>query len=1011
MKTTTRKLLHFSLALFLLLGLLGLGPLLSSRVAQAAPAGRTTQAALPATTCTETAPGTRTCELWARTGTLTLPDATAVSIWGYTDQVTGTAQLPGPALIVNQAETVSVILHNELAETTALAFPGQDIVPDLVGIAPGGTATYTFVAANPGTYSYEAGLTANGARQVAMGLYGALIVRPAGQPTWVYNDPATAFDDESLLVLSEIDPALNADPVGFNMVEFAPQYWLLNGAGYPDTAPIATDSGRRVLLRQLNLGVQFRSLGILGLHQTLLGRDGRQLPYAYSVVAETIAAGESLDFLVTMPLSVPSGMRYALYETSGRVHNGGQLLPGNAVAFGGLLTFLEVPAGPPGPDTLGPLVSDAMIEPHVTAGAFGITLTAMLSEMDTGGAAVVAAEYFTDTVGAPGTGVSLAVSPAMMVTVTTHIPPAVLAGLPAGVYIYYLRGQDALGNWGPVGSASFHLATDGPMITNQYLTPNPSNGTSAVAIQATGDARPAGPANVVQAEYSIDTMVMPGMGMPMSLNIVAPVSSLTATIAVTDVAALAEGLHVIYIDALDSLGNWGMPGTTTLVLDKTGPAVSNIVVWPTPNNGYRPILPSLLSVRLEGLFSDPLVAGANSWMVQAEGFIDSVGADGSGFPLVANDGVWDEMSELGYVHIPLLTIRQLDPGPHTLYLHGKDVAGNWGPTGSTTLIIDKIGPDVTALDVQPNPTGGSSGVTLTGTLFDSANPGGAPASNLAAAEWFEGPDPGAGMGTPVYAADSAFDSPSEQLFAAISVIGWRPGDHTLLVRGQDEAGNWGPTASIILTVRGRGANAIFADGFEAGNTNAWSQAIGAVSVVPDAAMSGTTLGLAAAVNGTAPAYVVDTTPHLEGRYWAFFYFNPNGTDTAGGHHDILAAYDGRNIPIFGVQYEHNAGGGYELRLWVRTTEGLVFGPWYEVDNAAHRVEVMWTSDPATTAFLLVDGVQAHSLVNLDTMGYLLEEVRLGPSTGLLDGMTGVEYLDEFTSIRAIFSTYLPLVTR
>lgn len=1011
MKTTTRKLLHYSLALFLLLGLLGIGPLLGSMVAQAAPAGRTSQATLPATTCTETAPGARTCELWARAGTLLLPDATMVAIWGYTDQVTGTAQLPGPALIVNEAETVTVILHNELAETTALVFPGQDLLPDLMGVAPGGTITYTFAAAAPGTFSYEAGLTANGTRQVAMGLYGALIVRPAGQPTWAYNDPTTAFDDEALLVLSEIDPAFNADPAGFDMAHFSPQYWLLNGAGYPDTAPIATDSGRRVLLRQLNLGVQFRSLGILGLHQTLLGRDGRRLLYPYSVVAESIAAGESLDLLVTMPLSITPGMRYALYETGGHTHNSGQLLPGNAIAFGGVLSFLEIPAGPPPPDTFGPLVGDAMVEPHLTTGSFGVTLTAMLSEMDTGGADVVAVEYFTNTVGAPGTGVPLAVSPAMMVTVTTHIPPAVLVGLTPGEYIYYLRGQDSLGNWGPLGSASFHLVTAGPMIMGQYLDPNPTNGDVPVDIQATGDARPAGPANVVQAEYAIDMMPMPGMAVPMYLNVIAPVSSLTATIPVSDVAALSEGLHVIYIHALDSLGIWGMEGTVTLTLDMTGPAVSNMVVWPTPNNGYRPILPSLLSVRLEGLFSDPMVAGANSWLVAAEGFIDTVGGDGTGFPLIANDGVWDEMSEPGYVHIPLLTIRQLDPGPHTLYLHGKDAAGNWGPVGSVTLIIDKTGPDVTALAIQPNPTGGSSGVTLTGTLVDPANPGGAPASNIAAAEWFEGPDPGNGMGTPIDPADGIFDSPTEGLYAAISVIGWHPGDHVLLVRGQDEGGNWGPTTAITLTVRGGGPNAIFADGFEAGNLNAWSQAVGGVNVAPEAAMNGTTLGLTAVVNGTAPSYLVDSTPHLEGRYWAAFYFHPNGTDTATGHHDILVGRDGRGIPIWGVQYEHQASAGYELRLWVRTTEGLVYGPWQEVSNAAHRVDVMWNSGADTTARLLVDKVQVQTLSDLNTTGYLLEEVWLGPSTGLLDGMTGVEYLDEFASIRAIFNIYVPLITR
>ena len=210
---------------------------------------------------------------------------------------------------------------------------------------------------------------------------------------------------------------------------------------------------------------------------------------------------------------------------------------------------------------------------------------------------------------------------------------------------------------------------------------------------------------------------------------------------------------------------------------------------------------------------------------------------------------------------------------------------------------------------------------------------------------------------------------------------------------------------------GLGPNGIFADGFEAGNTNAWSQAVGAVSVVPEAAMNGTTMGLAAVVNGTAPAYVVDSTPHLEGRYWATFYFHPNGTDTATGQHDILAGRDGRGIPIFGVQYEHNAGGGYEVRLWVRTTEGLVFSPWQEIGNAGHRLDILWQSASATTVRLLVDKVQVQTLSGLNTMGYLLDEVWLGPSTGLVDGMTGVEYLDEFASIRAIFSIYMPLVTR
>src|SRR5262245_32207911 len=62
-----------------------------------------------------------------------------------------------------------------------------------------------------GTYLYGSG--GDGGRQQAMGLYGALIVRPstAGR---AYESAATAYDVEAPLVLSAVDPAFNnaSDP-------------------------------------------------------------------------------------------------------------------------------------------------------------------------------------------------------------------------------------------------------------------------------------------------------------------------------------------------------------------------------------------------------------------------------------------------------------------------------------------------------------------------------------------------------------------------------------------------------------------------------------------------------------------------------------------------------------------------------------------------------------------------------------------------------------------------------
>jgi len=103
------------------------------------------------------------------------------------------------------------------------------MIPDLTGAPVGGMTSYEFTATDPGTFLYEAGLLDNAQHQVAMGLYGALVVRPTAAPPagftgQAYTSPATAFNDEALVVLSEIDPALNnsAAPASFDMRQYKP---------------------------------------------------------------------------------------------------------------------------------------------------------------------------------------------------------------------------------------------------------------------------------------------------------------------------------------------------------------------------------------------------------------------------------------------------------------------------------------------------------------------------------------------------------------------------------------------------------------------------------------------------------------------------------------------------------------------------------------------------------------------------------------------------------------------
>ncbi len=137
---------------------------------------------------------------------------------------------------------MTVNLHNNLSEPTALIFQGQAMVPDLTGVAAGGTKIYTFTATNPGTFLYEAGLIPGKQHQVAMGMYGALVVKPSDGTA--YGTSATAFNEETLLVLSEFDTVLAVNPASFEMRNYAPRYFLINGKAY--ASPFAGDySGHR----------------------------------------------------------------------------------------------------------------------------------------------------------------------------------------------------------------------------------------------------------------------------------------------------------------------------------------------------------------------------------------------------------------------------------------------------------------------------------------------------------------------------------------------------------------------------------------------------------------------------------------------------------------------------------------------------------------------------------------------------------------------------------------------
>lgn len=286
---------------------------------------------------------------------IALPDGNTAYMYGY-NLVGRNFQHPGPALCVNQGDTVTITLHNTLKRDTSMVFPGQENVqangqpaqPQVniagevtsltnMATAGGGTVTYSFVADHPGTFIYESGTDPD--IQIHMGLFGAIIVRPttaADNPAQklAYNRQDSNFlaADEFLVLLSEIDPYLNqamengdsksAVTLGtkFNMDNFHPRYWLINGRGFPDSIAdngaawlpnqpygslARVHPGDLALSHYVNVGTEDFPFHPHANNGTIVGRDGHPLADAsgndtsYEGFVVNIGPGQTYDVQFT----------------------------------------------------------------------------------------------------------------------------------------------------------------------------------------------------------------------------------------------------------------------------------------------------------------------------------------------------------------------------------------------------------------------------------------------------------------------------------------------------------------------------------------------------------------------------------------------------------------------------------------------------------------------------------------------------------------------------------------
>ncbi|MET3805066.1 FtsP/CotA-like multicopper oxidase with cupredoxin domain [Nakamurella sp. UYEF19] len=995
----------------------------------AAPVGRLTPRG-----CTE-GTGSATCDLFAMGGTTSIL-GTSVPIWGFsTTGAAASATAPGPVLVVNQGDTVSITLHNALAgEQVSLALPGQAAVAvngsagdDLSGVATGGTSTYSFVAGRPGSFLYEAGHTAHGARQVAMGLAGALIVLPADGSAYGTTSgfPATAYQDDAVLVLSEIDPALNANPTGFDMRNFAPKYRMFNGKPYPASDPISTDQGHVVLLRYVNVGSQTHAMSVLGGDQVEIAQDGHQSKFQTTVAAESVDPGMTLDTLVTMPTGPEA--KLAVYEPAMHLDNDGQHTNDPMqFAFGGMLTFLDTAAPPPSSDGVGPVSGHITLSPNPSNALSNVTVTADLSDATTGSGLVTQAEFVVDdaittgagygvpmtgtfgtttVVGATGSIPAIAAGPCVPLT---GAPPVALNCLSAGRHMVFVRALDSAGNWGVVGSAILNLPKSGPQTTNGSLTNSPANGTVDVAISATGDDSAAG-GTIKAAEYFIDTVGADGTGLPVATNRDSTVVSLDAAIPAATVAALTAGTHHVLVHSKDSLGLWGPPLDLPLFVDLTGPGVDAASVAPSPTNGIVTNKSNPGYLYLSAQISDRDSGGAlASNLVDVEAFLDpkvAVPVGGTGLQLIAVDGSINSPTEQVYGLLPISQIKSLSEGMHHVYVRGEDAAGNWGAMFGVNLVVDRTAPVLGTLTGSPNPTNGAANLTLSAPVTE--------AVGLNTAEfWLGTTDPGVGKGTQVPVAVVGGNA-----VATISLAGIALGTQQFNLRVQDTAQNWGKAVNTAVTVSK--PNVIFANNFETTDT-AWSLVTGNIgpataAAMPTPAEPGSLRGLQVTMAGkllNQPSYLTDNSPTAETSYHARFVFNRN-TLVAGvqsGNPRTLTVFQGltaTNGSVFTVEFGLNAGTPALRTVMVRSAGGNLTGLWVNLPTGSTTVQVDWAAGPATgvtagTLLLRFNGT-IRTMTTGNTSAMRMETALLGITAGFTTtnaGTTlGTAYFDSFLSTR------------
>ncbi len=310
-------------------------------------------------------------------------------------------------------------------------------------------------------------------------------------------------------------------------------------------------------------------------------------------------------------------------------------------------------------------------------------------------------------------------------TVTTSTAFTPSDDLDTGGRTLYVQERDAAGNWSEADSFTTIIdvsAKGVPGVSAPSPTNNPRPTWSWTSGGGTGIFR-----------YKLDDP---------DLNSGAVETSATSFTPESD---LAEGTHILYVQEIDSAGNWSAAGISVVQIDLTPPSPPSITSIPLTNN-LRPRW---------------------NW---------SSGTGGAGIFRYKLDSDDLETGAAETQNTSFTPESDLTPGSHTLYLQERDAAGNFSVVVSFTIIVDVTPPDPPVVSAS-SPTNDPTPLWT----------------------WISG---GGGNGTFRYKLDGGDFSAASSEKQYVPPADLAEGEHTLYVQEADEAGNWSEAGrkSVVVDI-------------------------------------------------------------------------------------------------------------------------------------------------------------------------------------------------------------------